>query len=232
MGIEIQLDNLLDNVKAVVFDFDGTLVDSHEVWELVDKALFDHLGLVQPPDYIEKIAGKRLVEIATYIIEHFQLQDVSLETVLNFWEENYMYHFFNSVQFIDGADEFLSYLASKNIAIGIATASTHQIVNCFFSNYPEIRSLITSVITSEDVVHSKPAPDVFLKCFENLGVHPNEGIIFEDSLVGLSAASKTGSKVVCILSHPDNYEQKKEMSHLQINSYSEYLCQSHTLEES
>lgn len=230
--MRIRLDSLLDGVKAAVFDFDGTLVDSHEVWELVDNALFARLGLVQPSDYAEKIAGKRLAEIATYIIEHFQLKDVSLESILSCWEENYMYYFSNSVQFIDGAAEFLRHLASKGIAIGIATASTHQIVNHFFSNHPEVRSLIASVVTSEDVVHSKPAPDVFLKCFENLGVQPSEGIIFEDSLVGLSAATKTESKVVCILSHPDNHAEKKEMSQLQINSYSEYLYQSRTLEES
>ncbi|KAE8302925.1 Beta-phosphoglucomutase [Giardia duodenalis] len=227
-----QLGDLLENIKAAVFDFDGTLVDSHKIWAKIDQDLFDQLGLVQPPNYEKDIAGKRLPEIAKYIIEHFQLTNVSQERILSCWEESYMKYFSSSAQFIDGAAEFLTYLASKNIAIGIATASTHKLVELFFSNHPEIRALISCVVTSEDVVHSKPAPDVFLKCLESLGAHPSEGIIFEDSLVGLSAATKTGSKVVCILSHPDDHLEKKELSQLQINSYSEYLYQSRTLEES
>lgn len=230
--MSVRLGDLLRGVKAAVFDFDGTLVDSHEVWTRVDQALFDWLGLAQPKDYIKEIAGKRPAEIAAYIIEHFQLTDVSQESILNCMERNHMHYFSNSVQFIEGAVEFLRYLASKGVSIGIATASTHKIVEQFFSNHPEVRALIDSVVTSEDVVHSKPAPDVFLKCLEDLGVHPSDGIIFEDSLVGLSAATQTGCKVVCILSHPDNYTEKRELSQLQISSYSEYLYQPRTLEES
>ena len=112
---------------AVIFDLDGTLIDSMWVWEKIDETFLSELGLTVPKDMDKILEGKSFTETAVYFRERFKLE-MSIEAIKERWNEMAWEFYTHKVPLKEGAKDFLVWLKEKNIKMGSATSNSIELV--------------------------------------------------------------------------------------------------------
>ena len=105
---------MLNNIKAVLFDLDGTLIDSMWVWKQIDIDYLSSKNLEMPTDLQRKIEGMSMLETAKYFQKYFGITD-DLETMMQTWNRMAMDTYSSQVNYKNGAEDFLKYLKKHNI---------------------------------------------------------------------------------------------------------------------
>ena len=181
------------DIKAVIFDVDGTLIDSMWIWKQVDIEFLGKRGIPLPERLQIEIEGMSYSETAIYFKSRFNLPE-SLEEIKEEWrlmaEDYYKRH----IKLKSGAKEFIKQLYNKGLILGIATSNSRELVDCMLENHG-IRKYFSNIRTSCEVNKGKPHPDVYLKVAEDMGIDPCRCLVFEDTLSGVMAAKSAGMKV-------------------------------------
>lgn len=216
------MNELLDVIrrkKAVLFDLDGTLVDSMWMWYQIDVEYLGRFGLACPPDLQRNIEGMSFSETAVYFKETFGLPD-SLEEIKQAWIDMSIEKYRTQVPLKKGAGRFLEFLKESGIQAGIATSNGRDMVDVVLDAL-KIRSCFQVVVTACQVAAGKPAPDIYRKVAEDLGVRPEDCIVFEDVPAGI-LAGKAAGMVVCAVedAHSANVRQmKRELADYYLEDY-------------
>lgn len=176
--------------KAVIFDLDGTLVDSMWVWERIDQKFLSDHGIQVPDDMNKVLEGKSFTETACYFKERFHLQ-LSIEEIKTCWNEMAYGYYTQEVTLKTGAKAFLEWLEAEGIKMGIATSNSMELVSAVLKAL-EIEHFFTEVCTSCEVGRGKPFPDIYLKVAEKLEVMPQDCLVFEDIPNGIRAGKNAG----------------------------------------
>jgi HAD superfamily hydrolase (TIGR01509 family) len=183
--------------KALIFDMDGTLIDSEKYWKEVDYEIlhpfFDDNPEVDFDEINEQITGTGMS--GTYkIFKAAYGFDYSEEEYIKKRSELALEKIYSRAELSPGVEEFIhTNLAKYKMAIG--TSSPPPFLEKVFTNHPVLRN-INTIVTPQDVGNrSKPDPAIFLKCAELLGVLPSECIVFEDSTNGIAAGKAAGMQV-------------------------------------
>lgn len=211
------------DIKAVLFDLDGTLIDSMWLWKQID---IDYLGkhnLELPSDLQKDIEGMSFTETAIYFKERFHLP-FSLDEIKNEWNEMAWYKYTHEVPLKDGVLLFLEYLRKNNIKMGIATSNSRELVDLVVDKLG-IKEYFTSIRTSCEVTKGKPSPDIYLLVAKDLDVLPEECLVFEDVIHGIMAGLNAGMKVCAVYDDfsKDVTEEKIRLADYFINSYDEIV---------
>jgi HAD superfamily hydrolase (TIGR01509 family) len=204
-------------VKAVIFDLDGTLVDTET---LSDKAViyaFEHVlsdetlhtlrtkGL--PWALKRQLLGLRGSEWAPlaiqYAIDHWRLAPENATTVMEVWNrwEQHLNALCSTVQACPGAVALVQSLQDACLPMAIATSSRAAAVEQKRKNHQDtIFSKIKVIVAGDDpaVVNGKPAPDIYLEAARQLGVDPSKCLVFEDALSGAQSGKAAGCQVVVV----------------------------------
>ncbi len=217
------LNSVLKKSKAVIFDLDGTLVDSMWMWHAIDVEYLARFGYECPDDLSEKLEGMSFTETANYFKQRFQLQD-SIEVIKQAWVEMSIEKYRNEVPLKKGARRFLDYLKGSGIKAGIATSNGREMVDTVLESL-ELKPYFQSVVTACEVAAGKPEPDIYLKVAGNLNVLPEECVVFEDIPAGIMAGKSAGMLVCAV---EDDYSgslkaEKIEMADYFILDYDELL---------
>lgn len=214
---------MLENIKAVIFDLDGTLIDSMGIWKDIDIAYFDSKGMDMPDDLQQQIEGLSMRETATYFKETFGIEDDE-QTMMDTWNQMAMDFYATHVPYKDGAEDFLKYLKSKGIKTGIATSNSNELLYVV-SEHLGLHHYIDCFLTGNEVAHGKPYPDVYLEVAHRLSVSPAECLVFEDVIPGIMAGKNAGMKVCAIYDDytKDVIEEKKQIADYYIESYFDLL---------
>lgn len=217
-----QTSSLLELVrtkKAVLFDLDGTLVDSMWMWYQIDVEYLGRFGLACPPDLQRKIEGMSFSETAVYFKETFHLPD-TLEEIKQAWIDMSIEKYRTQVPLKKGAGRFLEFLRKSGIRAGIATSNGRDMVDVVLDAL-KIRPYFQVVTTACEVAAGKPAPDIYRKVAQGLGVCPEDCIVFEDVPTGI-LAGKAAGMVVCAVedAHSANVrERKQELADYYLEDY-------------
>ena len=195
----------LDDVKAGIFDLDGTLVDSMWMWETIDIEFLGKYGYSCPPELQKTIEGMGFTETAVYFKERFSLP-LSIEEIKQIWTEMSIDKYRNEVPLKPGAKEFLTYLKEHGIKAGIATSNGREMVEAVLESLG-VRGFFQVVTTACEVNAGKPAPDIYLYVAEKLGVKPEDCMVFEDVPAGILAGKRAGMTVYAI---EDEFSRKME----------------------
>lgn len=187
---------MFNGMRAVIFDMDGTLIDSLGVWAEIDQDFFDKRQILVPENIQKAIEGLSFMETVLYFKENFQLEE-SVDEIYRELIEMSIEHYRQKIPLKSGAKEFVSSLYQKGMSIGLATSSQHLLVEAVLERH-ELQRYFTSIRTSCDVGRGKPFPDVFLKVAEDLQVKPAECLVFEDTVAGVMAAKRAGMKVIAV----------------------------------
>lgn len=195
MDKEFITDMMCDK-EAVIFDLDGSLVDSMWMWHEIDREYLGRFGLELPENLQAQIEGMSFSETAVYFKERFQISD-SLEQMKSDWNRMAWDKYTNEVPLKPGIPEFLKECKKRNIKLGIATSNSRELVDNIahvhgFENY------FDCIMTACEVAHGKPAPDIYLAVAGCLQVQPEKCLVFEDIIPGIMAGKNAGMKVCAV----------------------------------
>lgn len=199
---------MLKNVKAVLFDLDGTLVDSMWMWTDIDVEYLGKYGYELPPELQKEIEGMSFSETAVYFKKRFSLPQ-SLDEIKAEWIEMAKYKYAHEVPMKPGALSFLRYLKEQGIRAGIATSNSRELLDAVMDSLG-LDQYIDCNMTSCEAGAGKPAPDIYLKVAKRLGVSPEECLVFEDTPAGIQAGHNAGIRV-CAMEDSHVADQKSEV---------------------
>lgn len=210
---------MLQNKKAVIFDLDGTLVDSMWMWKAIDIEYLGKFGISLPETLQKDIEGMSFSETAAYFKETFQIPD-SLEQIKSDWNRMAYEKYTKEVPLKKGAKEFLDYCRNQKILLGIATSNSRELVESTMDAL-KIRDYFGCIMTGCDVAKGKPAPDIYLATAKILGVEPSECLVFEDVIMGIMAGKNAGMEVCAVEDEFSMHqlEEKKRLADYYIRDY-------------
>jgi len=188
---------MYDQYDALIFDMDGTLVDSGQLHEFAWSQMLSAYGIPLDRPLMRSLAGVPTKGTIEILLEKFNLIATATLDEMNSFKEalvhENMHRFVKPTALIEVARK---YHGIKPMAIGTGayTREAETILQlCGLDKY------VTAVVGADQVKHPKPAPDTFLRCAELLGVPAENCVVFEDSQLGLQAASMAGMAGIDVL---------------------------------
>jgi HAD superfamily hydrolase (TIGR01509 family) len=185
-------------IEAVIFDLDGVLIDSEPVWEEVRRGLVAERGGHWAADAQRKLMGMSTPEWARYLSEDLGVAlppDQVAGEVIERMAARYREH----LPLLPGAVEAVGRLAAR-WPLGLASSAPAALIETVLQA-AGLRPDFQVTMSTEQVPHGKPAPDIYLAVASGLGVAPASGAAVEDSSNGLRSAAAAGLHVIAI-PHP------------------------------
>ena len=182
-------------IDAVVFDLDGVIVDSEQVWDEVRVDLVHAAGLPFPPEATRAMMGMSSPEWSRYLVEQLGVPgtpDQANAAVVERMLERYV----DGPPFIRGAVDAVRRIGER-WPIGVASSSNRELIDVVLEA-AGLASLVRVAVSSEEVGRGKPAPDVYLEAMRRLGVEPRHAAAVEDSHNGIRSAKSAGLRVVAV----------------------------------
>ena len=176
-----------------IFDVDGTILDSMEVWNTLASQYVQSLGMVPDKNLDEIVSDMSLEQSATYLKNHYKInkqEERIISEVLNFISDFYEYE----VNLMPGFKEFISHYDSINV---IGTSCDEELVKIAL-NRLAVLNYFEDIITCSKVNKSKDDPDFYLACAQVLKQRPEDIVVFEDADYCIDVARKVGFKVIKI----------------------------------
>lgn len=187
---------MFEGIKAVLFDLDGTVIDSMWMWEAIDVEYLGRFGIKFSKDYQTDIEGMSFNETAVYFKNRFGISD-TLEQMKADWNAMAMDMYKNVIQPKPGVVDFLKKLKEKGIKTGIGTSNSMELCNTILQSKGLIH-YFDSIHTANEVKAGKPSPDIYILVASELGVKPSECIVFEDLYQGICAGNNAGMKTCAV----------------------------------
>ncbi|HHX96581.1 MAG TPA: HAD family phosphatase [Clostridia bacterium] len=210
-------------VKGIIFDLDGVLIDSVGVWEKVDRDFLTKRDIPVPENLAEEIKSLHFRDVAIYFQENFQIPE-SIEEIMAEWNEMVYDEYARKITLKPGVKNYLNYLKSRDLKIGLATSNNRNLTKAVLKNNG-IKDNFEVITTGEDVERDKNFPDIYLQCAQELEIEPEECIVFEDILAGVLSAKMAGMRVVGVYDQHSRNEwtEIKENADLWIKNFSELI---------
>jgi len=187
-------------IGAAVFDLDGTLINSlivwGKLWESFGEKYMGDKSFTPDKEVDAAIRTMTLLDACNLLCEKYNMGE-SGQTLLDETNKFMIDFYANSVEFKDGAEEFLKKLKENGTKMCIATATSSMLVKYAVERLG-IERYIDTVLSCGDIGKGKDKPDIFLLACRHLGVKPEEAWMFEDSAVALMTAKSIGMKTVGI----------------------------------
>jgi HAD superfamily hydrolase (TIGR01509 family) len=182
-------------IQAVVFDLDGLLIDSEQVWDDVREALAHERGGRWHPGAQRAMMGMSSPEWSRYMHESIGLAE-SPDEINRIVVERMMERYAAGPPWIDGAQDAVRRIAAV-YPLGLASSSNRELIDLVLEQ-GGLESLFRATVSSEEVARGKPAPDVYLEAARRLGVAPTACAAVEDSHNGIRAAKAAGMRCIAI----------------------------------
>ena len=181
--------------SAILFDMDGTLIDSEPQWLIAETELMADYGYTwTKPEQAEYLGGPldRLGEYMYGLAGHVQSPQFFTDSLISLMADKLR----RGALLMDGAAELLQLCTDTNIPVALVTASPRVLVDAVLEHLPTHPFQIS--VSSGDVARTKPDPEGYLKAADLLGVEITNCLILEDSLTGVTAAKASGGYVIAI----------------------------------
>ncbi|MBR6755356.1 MAG: HAD family phosphatase [Peptococcaceae bacterium] len=191
-------------MKGLIFDLDGTLLDSMPAWQEQLDLLFIRHGMTPPPDLLDRTKTLGLETATALLLEEFGIDEVPADVYQGFqaaMNEAYC----NTIPLKPGVLEFLQEMSGK-VPMAVATATSHQLVDQVFARH-NLGQYFHSVTTVADVGVGKHEPTVFLAAAKKMGLEAKDCVVFEDSLEAVRSANRAGFFTVAIAEATNKNEQ-------------------------
>lgn len=215
---------MLENKKAVIFDLDGTLVDSMWVWREIDIRFLGKYGLTVPEGLNDELEGYSFHETAVYFKNRFKELPLTVEEIMQTWNHMASEIYINEIKLKDGVKEFIQLLKDREMKLAIATSNSRKLAkDCLRSK--GLLDAFDYICTSDEVPKGKPEPDVYLHAAKMINELPQNALVFEDIPYGLMAGKRAGMEV-CAVKDPYSehvVKEKREIADYYIDTYYDIL---------
>jgi HAD superfamily hydrolase (TIGR01509 family) len=176
--------------KAVLWDMDGTLVDSEPYWLLSESTLAEDYGKVWTKEHGHELIGKSLYDSSAILKDRLDIKDLDAQQIIDRLTDSVIDKLQHSLPWRPGALELLMELRQSGVKTALVTMSMRRMALAVVEAIPF--QAFDVVVAGDDVTHGKPHPEPYLKAAELLGVEPGECIAIEDSVTGLRSAESAG----------------------------------------
>ncbi|MCI0512381.1 HAD family phosphatase [candidate division KSB1 bacterium] len=177
-------------LKAIIFDNDGVLVDSEPLHHLAEKMTLAHFGFDYSEADYSLYVGVGMHKMFGEWIRKYQL-NVSPAQLSDLHEQNLIQIFQAKLQLTPNLLVFLQYLTFKKYQLAVASSSSRKLVTVGLTKW-QLTPYFEVIVTGDEVQHTKPAPEIYLLAASRLGVAPHQCLAIEDSQVGMQAAKAAG----------------------------------------
>jgi HAD superfamily hydrolase (TIGR01509 family) len=188
--------NKSTSVRAVVFDLDGLLINSEDLYEQAGETVLRRRGKTYDAALREQMMGRPVVDAIQLMIDCHSLPD-TLESLMCECKDVLEALMAKSLATMPGVESFLDDLQAADIPIAVATSATPEYAE-YTLNRLDLKRRFRFILTAADIRRGKPDPDVYLLAAERLGIKPSQMMVLEDSANGCRAAVTAGAYTVAV----------------------------------
>ncbi len=199
-------------LSAIIFDLDGVLADSEPWWSKIDAELLAEYGVTYRGEYHQNVVGVSYRLAVEFYKKAFGLS-VATDEMMRRRGEIATEFFANRVDLFPNVKEVLEELLQMKLHLAVATSSVSASARPFLDRH-HLTGFLEVIVTGEKVEHGKPAPDIYLRAADKLGIATNACLVVEDALPGVAAAKAANMGVAAIpdtrFVNPREYEKKAD----------------------
>jgi len=199
--------------QAVILDLDGLMVDSEPLHQCAFNELLERRGIAyrfETEEYGKCFVGIPVVENAHYLIARFNLRGTPAEVIA---EREAIYEQLiadpANIVVMPHLFDLLDALQAWGISLGVASGSPRNQVETILHGL-KIFARFQTIVAGTDVLRTKPAPDVYLRAAEEIGIAPADCTALEDSATGVTAAKAAGMRAIAV---PNQFTAHQDLSH-------------------
>lgn len=183
-------------IRAILFDMDGTLIDSEPNYRIADQKFLKDFGIELPEELWDSFIGIGSEKMIEQVKREYGLEGET-EELLEI-KDRYFHEIASERTAVFPATvRLLDELKHRGFPCAIATGSSKRTLR-FSLEATGLLDRFEATVSSEEVAHGKPDPDVFLEAARRVGVEPGECLVLEDSRSGIEAALSAGMRVVAL----------------------------------
>ena len=194
-------------IRGVVFDLDGLLVNTEELYQHVGTELLARRGRTFDADLLDQMMGRPQQVSLQIMIDWHGLAD-TIETLATETREIFASLLDTRLETMPGAIALVDTLVQRDIPRGVATSSGPDFAHDVLGRVG-LRDRFGFILTSADVIHGKPHPEIYETAADRLGTRPSSMLVFEDSENGCRAAVAAGAVVVAV---PGGHSRRHDFS--------------------
>lgn len=188
---------MLTNIKAVIFDMDGVIIDSEPLWRRAMIQSFVEIGIPFTDEHCRITTGLRFKEVAEFWFKKHGTSHISVDD----FDELVIDRLCQLIKLegkpMTGVKEAIAFFKQKGLKMGIGTSSNTKLMNTVV-DILKIREHFDALCSAEHMLYGKPHPEVYLTCAKELNINPMHCLVIEDSANGIIAGKAAQMKVVAI----------------------------------
>ncbi len=188
-------------IKAVIFDMDGTIVDSEPIYEEVNEEVYEKYGLDLSQEDYDRHMGANLKDIWTDILDRYQVKEEFSHYKIEDFMEDHIHSSYQGLadseelELMPGVREWFEFFKDHGYKMIIASSSYSPVIEHVYQRF-ELDQYMEGYVGANSIEKGKPDPEIFLKAAEKMGVRAEECLVVEDSQHGVNGAHAAGAKVV------------------------------------
>ena len=184
-------------IEAVIFDMDGVLIDSEPLWKIAEISTFQSVGVQLDATDLEKTVGLRIDEVVSHWYNHHPWKELTQAKVVEHIIQEMIRLIQEKGESLTGVEESLQFFKQNGVKIGLATSSYQVLLDTVLKKL-EIVDYFDYTLSAEKLAFGKPHPEVYLLVANQLGVHPENCLVVEDSLNGVISGKAAKMMVVAV----------------------------------
>ncbi|MBN1182100.1 MAG: hexitol phosphatase HxpB [Bacteroidales bacterium] len=212
----------MDNeIKAIIFDMDGVIIDTEQLWKRAEHKVFSAMGVNVSPELSELTESMTTAEVTEFWYERQPWKNKTLKEV-----ENEVIDYVNLMIELEGVEikgirEILLEIKNRSYKIGLATNSPCKLIPVVLKKL-NLEDFFDAFVSAENEIKGKPDPSIYLSVAKGLKISPESCLVFEDSYSGLMAARSAGMKTLAIIPEDKLGDSRFEIADIKICNYSQF----------
>ena len=182
--------SFIQNIKGVIFDVDGVLLDSLEIWTDLGARYLVSMGKVPEQGLADILFSMSMEQGAAYLKEHYSVPETA-EKIYQGLQDMLRDFYYYEVKAKPGAQQLLRAISDAGISITAATSSPRALIERALERN-DLIGYIDRIFTNSEIGKSKHFPDIYNAAAAHMGTEPEETLVFEDSLYALKTAAAAG----------------------------------------
>lgn len=185
------------DIRAVIFDMDGVLIDSEPFWREAEQKVFKTVGVHLSDDDCRSTAGLRIDEVVQHWFEMHPWEGSGITVIRDLVVAEVIRLIREKGEPLPGIPAFIQEISNAKLPIGLATSSPRNLMNAVIESL-EIGAFFQVMTSAEGMRFGKPHPQVFMDTADQLGVQHTHCLVIEDTVNGLIAAKAARMHVVAV----------------------------------